>query len=150
MILNRLHQKFWGLPLNELTDLEWAALYDGFSRCCLKKFLGDETEELFWTRIAIKHFDNSSRACSCYEEGTELVVDCLYVRYLIPKHMELIPSTCAHRLRTSDKTHFDWHPLLSKNSSSVISFGISIQNKSNSEKNIHSEGYPEHIVRWVD
>ena len=150
MILNRLHQKFWGLPLNELSDLEWEALYDGCGRCCLKKFLGDETEELFWTRIAIKHFDNSSRVCSCSEEGTELVVDCLDVRYLITKHLEWIPPTCAYRLRTSDKPLFDWHPLLSKNSSSVISFGISIQNKSKSEKNVYPEGYPEHIVRWID
>ena len=150
MSSNRLREKFWELPLNELSDLEWEALCDGCGRCCLKKFVDDETEELFWTRIVCKYFDNNSGACSCYKERTQLVVDCLDVRELIPKRTEWMPPTCAYRLRANDKPLFDWHPLLSKDSSSVISFGISIQDKTLSEENVHPEGYPEHIVRWVD
>ena len=97
-----------------------------------------------------KYFDNNSGSCSCYEERTQMVVDCLDVRDLIPKHTEWMPPTCAYRLRANDKPLFDWHPLLSNDSSSVISFGISIQDKSISEENVHPEGYPEHIVRWVE
>ena len=149
MFRNRLREKFWELPLKELTDLEWEALCDGCGRCCLKKFINDATEELSWTRIVCKYFDNNSGSCSCYEERTQLVVDCLDVRDLIPKHTEWMPPTCAYRLRANDKPLFDWHPLLSKDSSSVISFGISIQDKSISEENVHPEDYPEHIVRWV-
>ena len=51
MGLNRLREKFWELPLKELTEPEWEALCDGCGRCCLKKYIDDETEELFWTRI---------------------------------------------------------------------------------------------------
>ena len=37
MNLKNLREKFWELPLNELTDLEWEALCDGCGRCCLKE-----------------------------------------------------------------------------------------------------------------
>ena len=150
MRFNKFREKFWELPLDELTDMEWEALCDGCGRCCLKKIIDDDSEELLWTRLVCKYFNNNSGGCSCYEERTKLVADCLNVKELIPMNMEWMPPTCAYRLRANDKPLFGWHPLLSKDSSSVNSFGISIQGKSISEENVHPDGHLEHIVRWVD
>ena len=150
MNFNNLREKFWELPLNELSDIEWEALCDGCGRCCLKKFIDDETEELLWTRVVCKYFDNKSGKCSCYEQRTQLVADCLNVRELIPAHIEWMPPTCAYRLRANDKPLFDWHPLLSKDNSAVSTCGISILGKSISEENVHPTGFLEHVIRWVD
>ena len=60
MTLSALREKFWEMPLNELSNLEWESLCDGCGRCCLKKIIDDDTEGLFWTRVVCKHLDNES------------------------------------------------------------------------------------------
>ena len=143
-------EKFWEKPLSELNHLEWELLCDGCGRCCLKKIIDDDTDELFWTRIVCRYLDNESGRCQCYEERTRLVSDCISVREMISKSIDWMPPTCAYRLRAKDQPLFDWHPLLSGNRESVISSGISILDKSISEDNVHRNGYFEHIIRWVD
>ena len=150
MTLSALREKFWEMPLNQLSNLEWESLCDGCGRCCLKKIIDDDTEELFWTRVVCKHLDNESGKCQCYEKRTRIVPDCIDVRKMISKSIDWMPSTCAYRLRANNQPLFDWHPLLSENSKSVINSGISILDKSISEDNVHPEGYFEHIIRWVD
>ena len=150
MSTNALREKFWEMPLGELNLLEWESLCDGCGRCCLKKIRDEDTEELFWTRIVCRYLDSESGRCECYENRTKIVPDCMDVRAVISRSVDWMPSTCAYRLRANNQPLFDWHPLLSGTSSSVIGSGISIINKSISEENVHPEGYFEHIIRWVD
>ena len=150
MSTNALREKFWEMPLSELSRLEWESLCDGCGRCCLKKIVDEDTEELFWTRIVCRYFNSESGRCECYENRTKIVPDCIDVRAVISKSVDWMPSTCAYKLRANNQPLFDWHPLLSGTSSSVMGSEISVINKSISEDNVHPEGYFEHIIRWVD
>ena len=150
MSLSILREKFWEMPLNELSRLEWESLCDGCGRCCLKKVIDDDTEELFWIRIVCRYFDSGSGKCKYYKERTKIVSDCIDVREVVSKSVDWMPATCAYRLRANNKPLFDWHPLLSENSASVVDSGVSILNRCISEDNVHPKEYFEHIIRWVD
>ena len=72
--------EFWHKPLGELSETEWERLCDGCGRCCLKKLMDDETEEIVHTRVVCKHHDQDTGGCGCYQTRTDLVPDCLDVK----------------------------------------------------------------------
>ena len=143
-----IRKKFWELPLEELTAEEWELLCDGCGRCCLKKIQDEESNELFWTRVACRYLDDNCR-CSNYTKRTVLVPTCLNVKEIYKQIANWMPDTCGYRLRSEKKPLYDWHPLLSINEDSIINAEISVSGKTLSEEYVHEEGYQEHIIRWV-
>ena len=141
--------KFWELPLEQLNAQEWELLCDGCGRCCLKKLQDEETEELAWTRIICRYFDQSSSRCQCYSDRTRLVPDCLDVSKMDIAAAQWMPETCAYRLRFEEKLLFSWHPLLAGSQDAMVEAGISVAGRVLSEENVHPDGYEEHIIRWV-
>ncbi|NKB31680.1 MAG: YcgN family cysteine cluster protein [Pseudomonadales bacterium] len=142
--------KFWELPLEELSTKEWELLCDGCGRCCLKKIQDEETEELFWTRIACRFLDESSCRCTNYSERTTVVPTCLNVKEMYQENLNWMPDTCAYRLRAEDKPLYSWHPLLAESNAAIVEAGVSVLGKTLSEEFVHPSGYQEHVIRWVE
>ncbi|MFK7862882.1 MAG: YcgN family cysteine cluster protein [Pseudohongiellaceae bacterium] len=145
-----LRERFWELPLEALNQEEWEALCDGCGRCCLKKLSDEESDQLVWTRVVCRYYQESSSNCGCYSQRTEKVPDCIDVRNLDIAATQWMPETCAYQLRALDKPLFDWHPLIAGNRNLITSEGISIEGKVVSEDFVHPEGYEEHVIRWVN
>ena len=144
-----LRDKFWELPIEELSAAEWESLCDGCGRCCLKKIQDEETTELYWTRVACRYLDEATCKCTNYTQRSKLVPSCLNVKEMYRQNTDWMPSTCAYRLRAEDKPLFYWHPLLSGSNETVESAGISVKQKTLSEENVHPDGYEEHVITWV-
>ena len=142
--------EFWHKPLGELSETEWERLCDGCGRCCLKKLMDDETEEIVHTRVVCKHHDQDTGGCGCYQTRTDLVPDCLDGKARDIASATWMPVSCFYRLRHEGKPLFDWHPLLAGSRDGMISAGISLSGRAISEESVHPHGYDEHIVRWVD
>ena len=142
--------RFWELPLDQLDVQEWEQLCDGCGRCCLKKLEDPDTAELAWTRVICRYYDEHEARCSCYQERTRLVPECLDVRHMeLMRNLHWMPATCAYRLRAEGKALYEWHPLLSGSRDAMEEAGISVVGRVLSEEHVHPEGLDEHLIRWV-
>lgn len=144
-----LRDRFWEMPLSELNGQEWERLCDGCGRCCLKKFSDTDSDEVVYTRVVCRYFIEENSSCSCYEERTTLVPDCLDIRSMDLGSANWMPETCAYRLRYENKPLFDWHPLIAGSRQKIEDLGLTITGKVISEQHVHPEGFEEHIIRWV-
>lgn len=145
-----LRPKFWELPLDELSSKEWEGLCDGCGRCCLKKFVDEDSDEVNYTRIVCRYFDEKTSHCGCYEARTDLVPDCLDVRKMDLQTSTWMPDSCAYRLRFNGKQLFDWHPLLAGSREKMAAAGILLEGRVISEEYVHPDGFEEHLIRWVN
>lgn len=142
-------EKFWEKSLQALDAAEWEALCDGCGRCCLKKLADINDERVEFTRVVCRYFDQTSSHCSCYDQRTELVPDCLNVKHMDIAAINWMPDTCAYRLRFDDKPLLEWHPLIHGSRQLMDGLGISLGERVISEEYVHADGYEEHIIRWV-
>ncbi len=145
-----LRPKFWELPLDDLNTAEWESLCDGCGRCCLKKFADEDSDEIVYTRVVCRYFDEQSSQCGCYEDRSALVPDCLDVRKMDLEKSNWMPDSCAYRLRFEGKELFDWHPLIAGSREKMAAAGILLEGRVISEEHVHPEGFDEHIIRWVE
>jgi uncharacterized protein len=130
-------------PLHALSDDEWEQLCDGCGRCCMHKFENEETGEVFYTTIACRLFDDAACRCRDYENRQQSVPDCLQIRALSLAQMRWLPPSCAYRLRAEGKPLPAWHPLVTGDSESVHTAGISMRGRSTPVDTV-----PE--AQWVD
>mgnify|MGYP006158932397 FL=1 len=144
-----LRERFWELPLEELNTDEWEGLCDGCGRCCLKKFADEDNDDVSYTRIVCRYFDEQTSLCGCYEARTELVPECLDVREMNLKASTWMPDTCAYRLRSNGQQLFDWHPLLAGSREKMAAAGILLEGRVISEEHVHPDGFEDHVIRWV-
>lgn len=135
---------FWEItPFDEMTSGEWESLCDGCARCCIQKLEDIDSGDLYYTQIVCDLLDLETCQCSQYPQRSKLVPTCIT---LTPKEIHKIdwmPNTCAYRLIRDKQPLPDWHPLMSKNSNSVIDAGISVKGKV-----IHESQVDEAL--WVD
>jgi len=144
-----LRNKFWELPLDELSSEEWEKLCDGCGRCCLKKFADEDSNEISYTRVVCRYFDEQTSLCGNYAARTELVADCLDVREMNLQVSTWMPDSCAYRLRFNGEELFDWHPLLAGSREKMATAGILLKGRVISEEYVHPDGFEEHLIRWV-
>ncbi len=142
-----MRERFWELPLEQLTPGEWEALCDGCGRCCLNKLEFEDTGELAFTRVACKLLDGHSCRCGSYANRHDYVPECVV---LTPKKLKEIdwwlPSTCAYRLRSEGKPLYDWHYLISGDPESVHRAGISVRGWTVSEAVLPEEDWEDYII----
>jgi uncharacterized cysteine cluster protein YcgN (CxxCxxCC family) len=142
-------EKFWELPLEQLNKEQWEALCDGCGRCCLKKLIDTETEQVHYTRVVCRYLDQRKCRCQAYRRRQKLVPDCLVLTMENLPHLDWIPDTCAYRLRLDGKPLPAWHPLLTGSRDAMGQQQISVTGKVISEEYVHDDGLQEHIIRWV-
>lgn len=140
---------FWEKPLHELDEREWEALCDGCGQCCLKKLQDTATNEVVFTRVVCRLFDQNNSRCTRYPERTTLVPDCLDVKNVDIGEIDWMPATCAYRLRHHGQPLPDWHPLITGSRDAMEAAGAAVAGKVISEQYVHPEGHEEHVIDWV-
>lgn len=146
--MGALRDRFWELPLAELTTAEWEALCDGCGRCCLHKVEYEDTGEIEHTNVSCRLLDTETACCTDYTNRKAFVPDCLRLTLGIVDRASWLPPTCAYRLRAAGKPIPAWHYLLSGDRAAVIEAGISVAGRVVSED--RAGPLEHHIVDWGD
>jgi len=141
---------FWKKKsLTELNNDEWESLCDGCGRCCLQKLENEDNGEVHYTQLVCHLYDMAECECSDYENRSKLVKNCVKLNASKVKEFHWLPTTCAYRLLSEGKALYDWHPLISGTSSSVVNAGIGIKGRVLPEQVVNEEEWEEHVVHWV-
>ena len=146
--MGALRDRFWELPLGELTREEWEALCDGCGRCCLHKLEDDETGEIAHTNVACKLLETGTARCRDYRHRKAYVPDCLRLTPRLVDQVAWLPSSCAYKLRAAGKPLAEWHYLLSGDPSAVHRRGPGVAGRVVSETD--AGPLEHHIVDWPD
>jgi uncharacterized protein len=145
--MDHLQMSFWKKKsFFEMTRREWESLCDGCGRCCLEKLKDPRTGKVYYTNLACMHLDLFTCRCKIYSERTQLVSDC---EWLVPSKIKKygwLPKSCAYRLIVEGKELAWWHPLISGDSETVHSEGISIRGKAVSSVGIPEEEFEKYIT----
>lgn len=141
-----LRDRFWELPLAELSQAEWEALCDGCGRCCLHKVEDEDTGEVAETNIACTLLDTKTARCRDYAHRKAFVPDCLRLTLKIVDSVDWLPSTCAYRRRAAGRPLPGWHYLLTGDREGVVHAGVSVAGRVVSED--VAGPLEHHIVEW--
>lgn len=143
--------EYWNTtPLPDLSHQEWEMLCDGCGKCCLHKLQDEDTEEVFYTRVACELLDLKRGSCRDYRNRFQRVPDCMDVSTMTTEQMKWLPSSCAYRLRSEGKELPLWHPLISGHVASVQKDPRGIRGKVISEVKVNPEDLEDYIIRWID
>ncbi len=156
--------EFWRTtPLTEMDRAQWEAICDGCARCCLHKFIDDETleedfaptdhmkanEEIMYTNIACYLLNDKTCGCSQYQKRTELVPDCVTLTPENLANIFFMPPSCSYRRLQEGKGLAHWHPLLNKGKKAKMHLlGISVRNRVISESQVNLNDFEDYIVTW--
>jgi len=158
-----LQDKFWETKtLEEMTTAEWEAVCDGCAKCCLNKFIHEEDESLegptdyimpeetvYFTNIACQYLNSNKCECSCYDNRTVLVPDCVKLTKENLKDIFFMPTSCSYRRLQEGRGLPSWHPLLNDGKKSLMhKKQMSVRNKTISEAAVRLEDFEDHIVSW--
>lgn len=158
-----INSKFWQhKSLQEMHADEWEAVCDGCARCCLHKFIDDEStddlvptdhmeegEEILYTNIACYLLNDKTCGCTQYAARTELVPDCVTLTKDNLKDIFFMPPSCSYRRLQEGKGLAHWHPLLNKGKKAKMhQLGITVRNKVVNESNVDLENFEDYIVTW--
>ena len=149
--MNNSSADYWNnTPLHELSHEQWEMLCDGCGKCCLHKLQDEDTNEVFYTRVACKLLDTKSGGCQDYDQRFSRVPDCMDVAKMLPSEMAWLPTSCAYRLRADNKPLPQWHPLITGLVSSVHKEAKSIRGQVVSEVDVDEADLENYIIRWID
>lgn len=143
-----LRDRFWELPLDQLSEAEWEALCDGCARCCLHKIEDADTGEIEDTNVACKLLDLETARCTDYKNRKAFVPDCLRLTLKIVEDVSWLPDTCAYRRRADGRRLPRWHYLLSGDRDAVHLEGAGVAGRVVSET--RAGPLEHHIVDWND
>lgn len=142
---------FWQhKTLFDMSDEEWESLCDGCGKCCMHKLSDVEADELWYTNLACKLFDDDSCRCTDYANRQAIVDDCIKIEPGDAQALSWLPATCAYRLLAEGESLPDWHPLISGTPQSVIEAGHSMRGRSVPEGTASIEELEAHIVDWIE
>ena len=155
---------FWReKTLNDMSKPEWEAICDGCARCCLHKFIDDETsnedlqpsnninqeKEVLYTNISCYVLNDKTCACTQYDKRTELVPDCVTLTKDNLSKIFFMPPSCSYRRLHEGKDLAHWHPLLNNGKKSKMhQLGISVRNRVVNESNVDLNDFEDYIVTW--
>jgi uncharacterized cysteine cluster protein YcgN (CxxCxxCC family) len=144
---------------------EWEAICDGCARCCLHKFIHDDSlkeedefspsdtlhegEEVIYTNIACHLLNDKTCSCSQYDKRSELVPDCVTLSKDNIESVFFMPTSCSYRRLHEGKGLAHWHPLLNKGKKSKMhTLGITVRNRTVCESDVNLEDFEDYIVTW--
>jgi uncharacterized cysteine cluster protein YcgN (CxxCxxCC family) len=141
---------FWqSKSLEEMTDLEWESLCDGCGKCCLNKLEEEGTDRTFYTDVGCRLLDGQTCRCRDYTRRLDEVDDCVRLTPKTLKTITWLPPSCAYVLLAEGKDLYWWHPLVSGDSSTVHTAGISVRGRVRaSETDVPDELLEDYIVSW--
>lgn len=154
---------FWETKsLEQMERSEWEQICDGCAKCCLHKFIADDTveeltttdkfnegETIDFTNIACQYLNDKTCSCTVYPKRRELVPDCVE---LTPENLNDIfymPPSCSYRRLQEGRGLPSWHPLLNKGKKSKMhQVGISARGKVIKDNQVDIEDFEDYIVKW--
>ncbi len=157
---------FWQTKsLKEMSKAEWESLCDGCAKCCLNKFIDDETtdeatelqptdhikegEQLVYSNIACYLLNEKTCQCSQYNKRTQLVPDCVQLSQDNLDQIFFMPPSCAYRRLNEGRGLPSWHPLLHNGKKSAMhKAGMSVRGKIVKDNDIELDDFEDHIVTW--
>jgi hypothetical protein len=146
-----LRERFWEtVPLEQMSRQEWEALCDGCGKCCLHKLQDEDTDEVYYTRVACELLDADSCTCTDYPRRQERVAECLVLDQANIGELDYLPSTCAYRLLSRNQGLPAWHYLLTGDRESIHRAGASVRGRTLSALYVHSDAMQEHIIHWIE
>jgi uncharacterized cysteine cluster protein YcgN (CxxCxxCC family) len=123
--------------LLDLSDKDWENLCDGCGRCCLVKLQDEDTDEIVYTNVACEFFNQNTCRCTDYENRSTINPRCVVLEKSNLEVLQQMPFTCAYRLKYENR------------SESYDINEISVAGKVVSEKYIHDDQLPDHVVDWI-
>ena len=139
---------FWkNIDMTEMTKPEWEALCDGCGKCCLLKLEDEDTNEVKFTNIACRLFDDNTCKCQNYALRRQMVSGCVV---LTPENIERIahwmPNTCGYRRVFEGQSLMKWHPLITGNPDSAHITNNSFQNRTIPEYDVEEDDFEKYII----
>lgn len=113
---------------------QWESLCDGCGRCCLHKLRDEATEALAFTDVSCHLLDTESCRCTRYPTRHDWVPDCVTLTPATVREIDWLPPSCAYRLLAEGRDLAWWHPLVSGDSETVHSAGVSVRGRVVSER----------------
>ena len=157
---------FWQeKTLKEMNRKEWESLCDGCAKCCLHKFIDDDSttdetelmptdhikegEQMSYSNIACFLLNDKTCQCSQYNDRTTLVPDCVKLTQDNLDDVFFMPPSCTYRRLQEGRGIPSWHPLLNKGKSSAMhKAGMSVRGKIVKDTDVNIENFEDYIVTW--
>lgn len=148
--------------LNEMSDQEWEGICDGCAKCCLHKFIDDESTEEVVTTNVLKdneqiHYTNiacgllNTKTCSCtqYALRTTLVPECVKLTKENLQDIFFMPTSCSYRRLHEGRGLPSWHPLLHKGKKTAMhKAGMSVRGKTVADHDVNLDDFEDYIALW--
>ena len=144
----KIRAEFWKhYDLTDFTKAEWEALCDRCGKCCLLKLEDEDTQEIRFTNVACRLFDDKTCTCTNYTLRRQLVAGCVV---LTPENIERnaywMPQTCAYRLKFQGQDLPAWHPLLAGTKKAMHDNGHSMLNRTLAEFDVDEDDLEDHVI----
>lgn len=144
-------EPFWQTKkLAEMNEEEWESLCDGCAQCCQLKFKVAGSSKFVMTPVVCKLLDTDTCRCLSYEDRHRLVPDCVEISPDNVDSLYWLPDTCAYRLIANGESLLDWHPLIAGDSQKMQDLGVSVANRTISERDIHPDDLATQVIKWVE
>lgn len=140
--------RFWERKsLGAFSEREWEALCDGCGKCCMNKLEDEDSGEVVLTSIACRLFDDQTCQCAQYPIRHQFVPDCIVLKPgNIEANLYWMPETCAYRLVYEGRPLYPWHPLITGETATVHSAGVSMQNATVPEFDVPQDDWEDYII----
>lgn len=155
--------QFWQTKsLEQMTDDEWESICDGCAKCCLHKFIDDESaeeaaptdkievgEKIHFTNIVCTLLNTKTCSCTRYNERTKLVPDCVKLTKDNLSDIFFMPPSCSYRRLHEGRGLPSWHPLLNKGKKAAMhKVGMSVRGKTVFDHDVDLTHFEDYIAIW--
>lgn len=148
--------------LSEMTESEWEGICDGCAKCCLHKYIDDESveeaiptdninagEKILFTNIVCTLLNTKTCSCTRYSERSVLVPDCVKLTKDNLKDIFFMPPSCSYRRLHEGRGLPSWHPLLNRNKKTAMHrAGMSVRGKTVFDHDVDLDNFEDYIVIW--
>jgi uncharacterized cysteine cluster protein YcgN (CxxCxxCC family) len=156
-------ERYWEeKSLSEMTESEWERICDGCAKCCLHKYIDDESveeptptdninagEKILFTNIVCTLLNTKTCSCTRYSERSELVPDCVKLTKDNLQDIFFMPPSCSYRRLHEGRGLPSWHPLLNRNKKTAMHrAGMSVRGKTVFDHDVDLDNFEDYIAIW--
>jgi len=131
----------------DFTTEEWESICTRCGKCCQIKLQDEDSEDIFYTDLVCRYFDNETCCCSQYKNRCTLVPACLKLTPENWNKIPWIPQECAYHILCQTGDLPDWHPLVTGH---PLSDEHSVKGKVVSEALVPEDEWEDHIIEDED